>query len=162
MIRIWIVRNLRIWIPSFFPDFYIRVVVLSNFLFFSNFQTNIWMVMMVVVNISMGTTVIVFAFLLFALLLLNYEMQNESKWLFLLRITITTIKLCHILIMEVYTDNIMKIIESKNYENKKSYKHLKKLLVYVCVTVFVFDSFLNSLLFFFSEHFFCNENFLHL
>ena len=36
--------------------------------------------------------------------------------------------------MEVYTDNIMKIIESKNYENKKSYKHLKKLLVYVCVT----------------------------
>lgn len=37
------------------------------------------MVMMVVVNISMGTTVIVFAFLLFALLLLNYEMQSESK-----------------------------------------------------------------------------------
>ena len=87
------------------------------------------MVMMVLVNIAMETTVIVFAFLLFALLLLNYEMQNESKWLLLLRITITTIKLCHILIMEVYTDNIMKIIESKNYENKKSYKHLKKLLV---------------------------------
>ena len=162
MIRIWIVRNLRIWIPSFFPDFYIRVVVLSNFLFFSNFQTNIWMVMMVVVNISMGTTVIVFAFLLFALLLLNYEMQSESKWLFLLRITITTTKFCHILIMEVYTDNIMKIIESKYYENKKSYKHLKKLLVYVCVSVFVFDIFLNSLLFFFSKHFFCNENFPHL
>ena len=64
--------------------------------------------------------------------------------------------------MEVYTDNIMKIIESKNYENKKSYKHLKKLLVYVCVSVFVFDIFLNSLLFFFSKHFFCNENFPHL
>ena len=37
------------------------------------------MVMMVLVNIAMETTVIVFAFLLFALLLLNYEMQNESK-----------------------------------------------------------------------------------
>ena len=31
--------------------------------------------------------------------------------------------------MEVYTDNIMKIIESKKKKNKKSYKHLKKLLV---------------------------------
>ena len=83
-----------------------------------------------------------------------------GKWFCLLRITIA-IKHWYILIIKVHTDN-MKIIENENYENKRSYENLKTLLVYVCVCVFVVDSFLTPFCSFLTRQIVCNEKYQHL
>ena len=77
--------------------------------------------------------------------------QKIGKWFCRLRITFT-IKLWHILVVRIYTDNIMKIIlKNKLWKQEKLWKKVWKLLLYVCPFVFVFVGFLISLFYFFVE-----------